>query len=243
MRRSRKVLAVTPLAVALVFMPISANAEATTNPASPNLTNNATIVPSGDDDLPVSMTQYRDLPIARANPKASAGLIKALPQAVKSSSAIIDKSIDRNTILFLPDGRPVPGQSADKSQRAESMALMGGCGEWTNFWAPPFNMGPVYEQSCGVWGHVGYVRGYTWEENPGVYTSAVVQARGFECVDYVTVPKPGSDCGYRGYREVFRGIGSGASGAGFVFWGNIIAKPAVRAQSLSAPAGYSGVFR
>ncbi|WP_219107485.1 hypothetical protein [Austwickia sp. TVS 96-490-7B] len=180
-----------------------------------------------------------NLPLVKANPQLSLDLLKSLPDAAKNSNVHIDSSIDKSTVLFYPDGTLVPGQSADKMQRGKSMR---GCGDWTSFYAPPFVIGPVAEQNCGVFGHKGYTRGYTWKANDGVFTQAVVQARGYECVDYVTVPLPGSDCGYKGYREVFKGLGVGANGSGSVFWGNVISKPAVRGQSLGTPFPYSGQF-
>lgn len=243
MHKITKAAAMIPLVAAALCLPPAATAAPLSAPATAPASDLAPSGVTAPADVPVAATPSRSLPVAQANPQASAAVVDSLPEVAKQSSAYIDASIDPATVLFYANGDVVPGQSTVKMLRGAVIKAAGGCGEWTPFWGAPFTMGPVSEQNCGVFGHKGYVRYYAWEANPGVFTQAVVQARGWECKDYVTLPVPGSDCGYRGYTSRFYGIGAGASGGGSVRWGNVMAKPAVRAQSLGAPAGYTGVFR
>lgn len=90
----------------------------------------------------------------------------------------------------------------------------------------PLVFGPTAEQDSGVFGYSGYQRNYPWQHGNWVSTSAIVQARGFDSAGNMQ----------------WIGLGAGADGSGRVPWGNRLAKPAVRAMSAAAPAGYMGTF-
>lgn len=149
--------------------------------------------------------------IEKANPGISKEMLDSLPDVVKNSSVTIDPSYKAGTPIVYLDGSPVPGQkSTAKVATASSCPAYGtvvapGTGAWSG------------AGGCGVFGNPNCIQGYAWDASPQVYTKGCVQGRGFNSSKTKT----------------WYAIGCGLTGGGTVPWGNVLAMPAVRAQSLS----------
>lgn len=162
-----------------------------------------------------------DLPIAKADPGASAELIESLPRVVQELGVLIDDSFEPGMPIVYPDGTPVEGQSPEATRAAvEAYASCSG----SAFAPGTGSFGPASVCSTAVFGHPGYDRGYSWHTGRGITTPrACAQGRGYTSQGIST----------------WYSVSCGTSTGGSVFWGNVLGNPALRAQSLSVPLSFA----
>lgn len=187
------------------------------------------------------------LPVAVANPELPQSVIDGLPPVVQQSSTIIDlETFNPNSPMVYPDGRTVPGQSAEKLAKLEafwkkgaeklgtterSAATLAATCELTV--TAPLGGAWAGVSTCYVvvFGHEGYVRYFKWSRKVGTSGSGCLQAR-----THTTVTGGATAVWWVD-------IGCGTSGGGNVNWGNHTANPAVRARSASSTLGFSAVWQ
>lgn len=161
-----------------------------------------------------------DLPILEANPGLSQEVIDSLPEVVLQSDVLVDDSYEPGMPIIYPDGTPVEGQSAATTFAA---AFCGG-----TVYGPPGTWGATSQGSCGVFGHPGYKRGYTWAAaNVSIFTTGCVQGRGYNASQ----------------NAQWYSLSCGSIGSGTVPWGNVLAKPATRALSQGTPFGFTASWQ
>lgn len=156
-------------------------------------------------------------PIEESNPGISPELLASLPAEVLESDVVVDSSYEPGTPIVYPDGRPVAGQSSRATAYAASFCGGTVYGLGTGGW------GPTSVGTCGVFGYPGYMKGYYWQRTSSL-AGGCVQGRGFNSAGTRT----------------WYALSCGTQNLGqYVPWGNILATPATRAQSLGVPAGFT----
>lgn len=160
-----------------------------------------------------TVDDWRDLPVAKANPSVAEEVITSLPEEIQQSDVHIDESYEPGQLILDTEGVPIDGQ--DLTTRA-----------WPNCtlqaWGPPgSNWGATSTCGVAVFGHRGYNHGYSWARFSDTY--GCVQFRGYNSAKARTW--------YTG------GCGSFNSGVS-VPWGNVLGNPAARAYSQSFATGW-----
>ncbi|NOW00422.1 hypothetical protein [Isoptericola chiayiensis] len=161
---------------------------------------------------------WRNLPLAKANPAASKDVILSLPEKVQQSDAYIDSSYTPGDTVHYPDGSLVEGQdlSTTEAKRAvEAAALCSGnlaAGSYGSF-------GPEAVCRSTVWGKRGYRHTYSWGVG-SLNTAVCMKGRGYYFDRNGTPVKTMYNIGCALWN-------SGVS----VKWGNVIGNPSARGAS------------
>lgn len=176
---------------------------------------------SSEDD------SVHEVPAAVNNPRISAEVIESLPAVLQQDDTLyIDESYEAGTPIVYPDGEAVPGQS--KEALTYAAANCGG-----SAYGPPYgSWGAVGYGSCGIVGHNGYQKYYSWNRSHNVDTTGCVKVRGYK----QSLPPYVTNDAYWAY------AGCGTSGSKTVSWGNVLSKPAAQAASQGGLGGFWAAF-
>ena len=161
-----------------------------------------------------------DLPPAAVNnPDVPLSVIRALPAVIQQNGTIrIDPNIDPTLPIIYPDGTPVPGQ------RMAATEVSAGCDTWV--YGLPGAWGAVANGTCAVAGSPGLSVYYNWETAPDIDSDACVQGTGWTSSGQTWYDL---SCGWE------------STYTWAVPWGNVLAQPKFKAESISPPLGTTAI--